>query len=491
MPEFNRPYLYEKQLEAIFCKERWGCTEASTKSGKTVGCIAWILEQAFSGREGMNYWWVAPVSSQAEIAYQRVKNGLTKGTFTPLESPTPRIKLLNGPTIWFKSADKPDSLYGEDVYAVVIDEASRMKADAWFAIRSTLTATGGPARIIGNVKGRKNWFFEMCRRIEKGDEPNGHFSRITVVDAIEAGIIPQEEVDDARRNLPEMVFRELYMAEPADDGGNPFGLDHISACTRNLADGPAVAYGIDLAKKQDFFVVIGLNQNGQVCDFHRWRNVPWRASIRRVWDIVGEDTYALVDSTGLGDPVLEELQFEHGNFRGYLFSAVSKQRIMEGLAVSIQSHEIGYPAGPIRDELDTFEYVIGRTGVRYAAPEGYHDDCVCALALARQQWTETQPGHNIMEFYDDLVRKQQKAEKQVEDKSPAKPWEVDEPAREISAADIFDNELTELYNDTMRKFAEPRTIVCHGCGKPIVGPERITDGEFVWHPGHQHMSLVH
>jgi len=488
--EYQRPYLYQKQLDAIFCKERWGCCEASTKSGKTVGCIAWILEQAFQGKEGMNYWWVAPVSSQAEIAYNRVKNGLTKGTFTALESPTPRIKLLNGAIIWFKSADKPDSLYGEDVYAAVIDEASRMKADAWFAIRSTLTATGGSARIIGNVKGRKNWFFEMCRRIERGDEPNGHFSRITVTDAIEAGIIPQDEVDDARRNLPEMVFRELYMAEPADDGGNPFGLDHIAACVRRegLGNGPAVAYGIDLAKKQDFFVVIGLNTHGQVCEFHRWRNVPWRASIRRVWDIVGEDTYALVDSTGLGDPVLEELQFEHGNFKGYLFSATSKQRLMEGLAVSIQSHEIGYPAGPIADELESFEYEPTRTGVRYSAPEGYHDDCVCALALARQQWTETQPGHNIMEFYDELLQRQRKQEQKLEDKGPAKPWEA--PTVEISSADIFDNELTELYESTIRQHAEPRTIICKGCGQPVLGAERVTDGEHVWHPGHQH-SLVH
>ena len=38
----------------------------------------------------------------------------------------------------------------------MIDEASRMKEDAWTAIQSTLTATRGPVRIIGNVKGEKN-----------------------------------------------------------------------------------------------------------------------------------------------------------------------------------------------------------------------------------------------------------------------------------------------------------------------------------------------
>jgi hypothetical protein len=36
----------------------------------------------------------------------------------------------------------------------------------------------------------------------------------------------------------------------------------------------------------------------------------------------------------------------------------------------------------IADELDNFEYVYTPTGVKYAAPEGLHDDCVMALGLA-------------------------------------------------------------------------------------------------------------
>ena len=34
------------------------------------------------------------------------------------------------------------------------------------------------------------------------------------------------------------------------------------------------------------------------------------------------------------------------------------------------------------EELESFEYEYTRTGVRYSAPQGCHDDTVCALALA-------------------------------------------------------------------------------------------------------------
>lgn len=473
---YSRPHLYPKQERAIFTPKRWSCVEASTKSGKTIGCIAWILEQALQGGVNHNYWWVAPAYPQAEIAYRRIKAGLTRGSFVPHDSPSPRIDLLNGSTLWFKSGDNSDGLFGEDVYAAVVDEASRVKADSWYALRSTLTATGGPARMIGNVKGRKNWFYEMCRRIERGQEPNGHYERITVQDAIDAGVIPLAEVEDARRNLPEHIFRELYEALPSDDGGNPFGENHILSCIHDLSNAPPVAFGIDLAKKQDYLVVVGLDSDGRTCVFQRWQGLPWRASIRRIHEIVGEDTPALVDSTGIGDPVLEELQAGHGNFAGYHFSSVSKQRLMEGLAVSIQGHEITYPDGPIKDELLSFEYDITRTGVRYQAAEGYHDDCVCALALAREQWSTQAPGASLMQYYSDAAQKA-KAELKAEIEREAI---LTLPAR-LSPAEILDNELTELYRTTLAQY-QPEAHTCHRCGGEIASATRATDGQFTWHP---------
>ena len=56
--------------------------------------------------------------------------------------------------------------------------------------------------------------------------------------------------------------------------------------------------------------------------------------------------------------------------------------LMEGLAVAIQQNEIHYPDGVIVSELESFEFEYTRTGVRYTAPEGMHDDCVMGLALA-------------------------------------------------------------------------------------------------------------
>lgn len=377
---YDRPWLYPKQREGIFCRERYGLIEASTKSGKTVGCMAWLLEHALSGWAGRNYWWVAPVYPQAKIAFRRMKLGLPRSLYQANEGEL-WIRLINGAVIWFKSAEKPDNLYGEDVYAVVLDEATRMREESFHAVRSTLTATRGPLRIIGNVKGRKNWAFKMARRAEAG-EPDMHFARITCYDAVQAGVITQAEVEDARRQLPESVFKELYETVPSDEGANPFGMAAIMRCTVGwYSTQPVHVWGIDLAKSVDWTVAIGLDRQGRVSAWERFQK-PWNDTIETLRRVIGPRP-ALIDSTGVGDPILEALQRQTGtNAEGFVFTAQGKQQLMEGLAHAIQSELIRFPSGPIKDELESFEYTYTARGVRYSAPEGMHDDCVCALALA-------------------------------------------------------------------------------------------------------------
>lgn len=378
--EYVRPFLYPKQSDFLFAPERYSITEASTKSGKTVGCLVWLFEKAaLEGAPGRNYWWVSPTLPVARIAFRRMKRAIPPELYETNETET-TLALPNGATIWFKGADRPDSLYAEDVWAAVIDEASRCKEDAWYAVRTTITHTRGPVRVIGNVKGRKNWAYKLARKAESGEKDMAYF-KLTAYDAVEAGILDEEEIEDAKRTLPDAVFRELYLAEPSDDGGNPFGIKQIRDCIAPLSRGVPVAWGWDLAKSQDWTVGIAVDKDGATCRFERWQG-PWEKTISDIRHMTAGKP-ALVDSTGVGDPVLEALQKNGGhNFEGFKFTSPSKQQLMEGLAVAIQKKEVRYPDGHIVNELEAFEYVYTRTGVRYSAPEGLHDDAVVALALA-------------------------------------------------------------------------------------------------------------
>ncbi len=382
--DYIRPPVYPYQRAILDSPARYTVCEASTKVGKTASHIIWIFEQALQCKANQSCWWVAPTVTQAKIAYDRMKVQITdKSLFTSNET-NRVITLITGAKIEFKTAERPDNLYGDDVYAVVFDEFTRAREEAWFALRSTITSTGGKCKFIGNVKGSKNWGHKLAMKAKTGEDPNYQYFKITAYDAADAGMLTKDgrmfidEINDAKRDLPESVFKELYLAEASEDGNNPFGLQHIRRNIYPLSTNQTEFYGIDLAKYTDYTAIIGMDALGGVTYVDRFQN-DWKQTKERI--ILLPDKPTMIDSTGVGDPIVEDVCRVRQNTVGVRFTSLSKQQMMEGLAYSIQNRAITYPDGVIVDELEQFEFEYTRSGVKYTAPPGVHDDCVCGLAL--------------------------------------------------------------------------------------------------------------
>lgn len=208
----KRPNLTEYQEQFLYCDARFAITEASTKVGKTFAHIWWIFEAALtSGKENHNYWWVAPVYSQTKIAFKRLRAKVGKYTAFKINESNLTIDCPNGAVIHFKSAEKPDNLYGEDVYGVVFDEAPRARVEAFYALRSTITHTGGKMKLIGNFGGSANWMHQLKKNALS--DPEYSYFKVTAWDAVKAGILSEEEVLQAQKDLPPKVFKSLYLAE--------------------------------------------------------------------------------------------------------------------------------------------------------------------------------------------------------------------------------------------------------------------------------------
>ncbi len=401
--------MYPKQLAIIESPERFTICEATTKAGKTFSHIEWLIDVAESAAGG-NHWWVAPTYSQAKMAYRRTKDRLlgyiTSGQDVRLKIADQIPFVSNeselyirvfGSFIWFKTAEKPDNLYGEDVHNLVGDEITRWREEAWHACYSTLAATTGRAKLIGNVKGRRNFAYKLARKAESGESDWSHHL-LTALDAIDGGVISSDTVDAARRDMPEAVFNELFMAKPSDDEGNPFG---ITAINSNLIDEPTgkpvVAWGWDLAKSVDWTAGVGLDRNGDVAAIHRFQN-DWERTEIFINTKVSDDQNTLIDSTGVGDPIVERLQKDKPHIEGFKFTASSKQQLMEGLASYIQRGCGKICKGVLQTELEAYEYEYTRTGVKYSAPDGMHDDTVCAYALAVKAFKDVDDLSNVIQI---------------------------------------------------------------------------------------------
>jgi hypothetical protein len=398
MTTYQRPILYPKQEAAVFNDARYAVCEATTKSGKTISAMAWLLEQALiHGGPGRNYWWVAPQYEQAGIAFERYKRGLPASVVKRSIGTFPqRLVLANGASLSFRSADKPDSLYGEDVHDAVVDEYTRAPATTLAAVMSVTTATGGRIRFIGNVVGRSSWGFSIARNAEAGAD-DWHYSKLSCIDAIdglreigqhEAADRLHASVEAARATLQPDEFRMLYLAEAPEDDTNPIDMRKLDAATVPASDRPTKAYGLDLARIRDYTELVGLDDQCQWTTHWRHRGGEWATIVRMIRDRVGTTVPVLCDSTGVGDAIVEDLSAAGVNVVGYKFTGPSRRALLSRLVTAINNGTVSVPA-PVKPQLEALTATYTAAGVQYVVPEPMHDDGMMALALAIRCWDET------------------------------------------------------------------------------------------------------
>ena len=297
------------------------------------------------------------------------------------------IKLVNGSELVGKSADNPVGLLGEGLDFLIIDEAASIKKEVWQEyLRPTLADKQGWALFISTPKG-KNWFHEeFTRGQDKAEKDSEGWNFLTS----DNPYIPKEEIEHAKAHLPERVFLQEFQGRFIEDIGGVFR--GVRECVGGRLEEPdpnkSYVMGVDLAKYQDYTVVIVMDKvNKQVVYFDRFHKLDWNFQKNKIANIVRRYNNAecIIDATGIGDPIFDDLNRLGLNIKPYKISGTSKKPLIENLSLNIQDANIHYPDIPeLINELNIYAYkqnpATGHTS--YSAPEGYHDDIVIALALA-------------------------------------------------------------------------------------------------------------
>lgn len=368
-------------------RTRFRIVVCGRRFGKTLACANEIVQFALEKNNSV-CWWVAPTYQQSMIAYRMVENAIIKtGLIVDNLKSEKRILLKNKSSINFKSADNFDALRGEGVDFLIIDEAAMIDREAWEqAIRPTLSDKNGKALIVSTPKGR-NWFYELFMRGQ--DELYPDYKSFNLPTSANP-FIPESEIEEVRKSLPIDVFRQEYEAQFLDDSAGVFR--NVKNCIRGQFEefnqNKQYFIGWDIAKTQDFSVVVVMDNNSHVVAFDRFNQIDYTLQIQRVCNLANRyRAKVLMDSTGAGDPVLEQLKSRGIMVEGYHLSNQSKQQLIEHLAVGIEQSLLSYPPIDVLiNELMIYQYEMTRAGnIRYNAPNGFHDDCVIALGLAYWQ----------------------------------------------------------------------------------------------------------
>jgi len=364
----------DARFKILACGRRWG----KTRLGSVL-----VVMTALAGKRA---WWIAPSYKMAAVGWRGIRQLAQQVPGAEIRRVDRMATMPSGGWAQVRSADDPQSLRGEGLDLVVIDECAFVREAAWNeALRPSLSDRKGGALFISTPKGR-NWFW---RAYQRGLNGGGEWASWTFPTSANP-YIDGAEVEAARESLPDRIFRQEYLAEFIPDAGGVFRRVMEAATADELAEaerGHAYVFGVDWGKYADFTVIAIVDATvKRLVAMDRFNQIDYALQVGRLKALyeLFRPVVIVAERNAMGEPLVEQLQRDGLPVAPFTTTNATKAAVVEALVLAFERLEIGiFPDPVLIGELQGYEISRTPSGmVRYSAPEGMHDDTVIALALA-------------------------------------------------------------------------------------------------------------
>lgn len=384
------PVLWPHQQEFVDHPSRYTVCKSATKCGKTMAAAWWLAREAVRN-PGALFWWVGPTNEVGLIGYKTVLHFMESAGVVEKRGERPwKFRMMNGTMVCLKTAQEPDYLRGAGVKGMVLDEAGSPDFDdAWSEIHTTIQATRGRLKIIGNP-GEAGSFFDNAEMWGEDPEmPEWSFRRWKFMDRPTA---TEKDLRDAMKELggeDSPDFRRYYLGETIRGEGVFFyGLEQVATAEmQEPQPGREYVIGVDPAIKSDYFVA-------SVFDLQDWRQVavsrhkgpPSEQQEDETERLAREynDAAVVIEVNGPGGPIHQRLVARGCRMWPFNTSGKSKPEILYGYRSAISRGQVKLLNDPyqLREHYQFQRKQSGVTGSKFSAPSGGHDDMVMANAIA-------------------------------------------------------------------------------------------------------------
>lgn len=169
--------------------------------------------------QGGRAWWVAPSYKMGAVGWRGLRQLCQQLPGAEFSQSERLVTLPTGGTVQVRSADDPQSLRGDGLDFVVLDECAYMRPEAWSeALRPALSDRQGGALFISTPHGL-NWFRDLWVR---GNDPAFPDWQAWTFPTASNPFIAPEEIASAALTMSSRVFRQEYEADFLSD--NPGAL---------------------------------------------------------------------------------------------------------------------------------------------------------------------------------------------------------------------------------------------------------------------------
>jgi len=212
--------------------------------GKTFLALTWLAHNAM--RDGGLHYYVAPSYVMAkQIAWRLLKELVGDYVVSKNEADL-LVEFKNGGIVQLKGAENRDSLRGVSLSSACLDEFAFTAHEVWSeVIRPATSDRQAPVLFITSPAGW-NWAKDLYDYAMTGGDKNWKAWTFTTADG---GNVKQEEIESARRELPERTFKQEYLASFETLSNRVYSnfdrLAHVIADTASADDAKELYIGVD------------------------------------------------------------------------------------------------------------------------------------------------------------------------------------------------------------------------------------------------------
>lgn len=405
-----KPFPYQKALLEDPSKRLVACM--GRQSGKTTTIAMRAIQFAYT-HPNVTVLITAPSLRQSMIMFDRISMFIFSTSILKshvIRSTRTIIQLDNRSQI----IALPCSEYflrGYTAHMIVCDEAAFMPEELITNVLfPMISTTDGYAIMLSTPWGRDHFFYRAFM--------DPHYS-VHRVKSNECPLIKPEFLEEMRRNMTEQAFRMEYMAEFVEAASAYFPQDLIRRCVdptlefvlsleTQIPSGEYYA-GVDFGKLQDYSVVAVLKREGNQLKLVYLMEFPIGTPYTTViGHVIRADKKfrlrkVLVDQTGVGEPVLEELK-EQGmqNVEGLVFTVRTKEELLSCLKIAMEQQRLRMPYHRrLAEQMNEQQYEYSKSGhLKFSHPENSHDDMLWSLALSCYVATmKRQPPSRLVRAY--------------------------------------------------------------------------------------------
>ena len=389
-----RPHIGQRRVidTIVDGTQKYITVVSPRQQGKSLLLVNLLLYYGINDK-GCKIGVVAPIYSQArklmEDLYEAIKDsGIVEATnFSNHE-----IKLKTGSKIYFRSSEREDGLRGYTFSYLFLDEASYQTEDAYRrAIEPTALVHGKKVVLFSTPRGR-DWFYNMYELGQNPEYPNYASVRMEQGDN---PYINQEEVQAAKKVLPDAIYRAEYLGEFLEGESMVFSNFKTNTFSQYPPRNGKVYIGVDLGRESDYTVAVAMDQSGNVIEIYRDNQKDWDVMQSNILMLARKyNATIMIETNSMGTVIFESIKKQYQDTHPFVTSNSSKKDIVESLILAFNENQIRIPDAnlfpELHHELEVFEMSYNPTtrNVKYAARTPFHDDMVIALCISN--WNRIQ-----------------------------------------------------------------------------------------------------